>query len=103
MSPAENTADRPRRPESATPAVLWQAVLSARADRAQLRRHPAPGRDWAAQTALLNALEGYVHSLHVRGRPVPYALRDELCIERNIHPSRPRSFAAFESSDFTSR
>jgi hypothetical protein len=89
MSPEEHMPAQSPRPGS-TPAVLWQAVLSARADRAQLRKHPVPGRDAVAHTGLLDALEGYVQSLQERGRPVPYVLRDELCIERNIHhPSRP--------------
>jgi len=96
MSPAEQVPEHNPRPGS-TPAVLWQAVLSARADRAQLRKRPLPGRDAVAQTGLLDALEGYVHSLHARGLPVPYALRDELCIERNMHPSTPRAFAVFRS------
>ena len=96
MSPAEQVPEHNPRPGS-TPAVLWQAVLSARADRAQLRKRPLPGRDAVAQTGLLDALEGYVHSLHARGLPVPYALRDELCIERNMHPSRPRSVPALRS------
>ena len=89
MSPAEQVPDQGRKTGS-TPAFLWQAVLSARADRAELRKHPVPGRDAVAQTGLLDALEGYVQSLQERGRPVPYVLRDELCIERSIHhPSRP--------------
>jgi len=90
MSPAERIPEQGPRPGSSTPAVLWQAVLSARADRAQLRKHPVPGRDAIAQTGLLHALEDYVQSLQERGRPVPYGLRDELCIERNMHHrSRP--------------
>ena len=93
MSPAKQIPEqRPRqgsRPGSSTAAVLWQAVLSARADRAQLRKHPVPGRDAIAQTELLHALEAYMQSLQERGRPVPYGLRDELCIERNMHhPTR---------------
>ena len=96
MSPAEHVPEQGPRPGS-TPAALWQAVLSARADRDQLRKHPVPGRDATAQTGLLEALEGYVQCLQERGRPVPYTLRDELCIERNMHPSTPRSLAAWRS------
>jgi hypothetical protein len=90
MSPEERVPQQRPRPGSSTPAGLWQAVLSARADRARLRRHPVPGRDAVAQTGLLDALESYVKSLQERGRPVPYVLRDELSIERSIHhPSTP--------------
>ena len=90
MVPEEQIPAQGPRPGSSTPAVLWEAVLRARAERALFRRHPVPGRNAVAQTGLLDALEGYVQSLQERGRPVPYVLRDELCIERNIHqPSRP--------------
>jgi hypothetical protein len=90
MSPDEQTSEQGPGPGSSTPAGLWQAVLSARADRARLRKHAVSGRDAVAQTGLLDALEGYVQSLQERGRPVPYVLRDELSIERSIHhPSTP--------------
>ena len=42
------------------PAGLWQAVLIARAARAQRRKHPSPGHDAAAHTEPLDALESHV-------------------------------------------
>ena len=64
------------------PAVLWAAVLRARADLAR-QRHLGQGKlDSSAQAALLEALESYVKSLLDRGHPVPYALRDELRLHR---------------------
>ena len=64
------------------PAVLWEAVLRARADLAR-QRHLGQGKlDSSAQAALLEALESYVKSLIDRGHPVPYALRDELRLHR---------------------
>jgi len=65
-----------------TPASLWDAVLTARAalvhERHLRRRPPEP----TARTVLLEALEAYVRSLEERSHPVPYALRDELRLQR---------------------
>lgn len=61
---------------------LWEAVLSARAVWAQERHLPQRGLEPAARLALLDALEAYVKSLDERGHPVPYALRDELRLQR---------------------
>ena len=77
---------RPRpRPEprpGVTPASLWDAVLTARAaleHERQLHQRPA---ELTARAVLLEALEAYVRSLEERSRPIPYALRDELRLQR---------------------
>jgi hypothetical protein len=61
---------------------LWEAVLRARAVWAQERHLPQRGSEPTARLALLDALEAYVKSLDERGHPVPYALRDELRLQR---------------------
>jgi hypothetical protein len=61
---------------------LWEAVLSARAVWAHERHLPQRGSEPNARFALLDALEAYVKSLDDRGHPVPYALRDELRLQR---------------------
>lgn len=68
--------------------ALWQAVLSARAAWAQERHAPQRGLEPTARAALLDALEAYVTSLDRRGHPVPYALRDELRLQRLTVASR---------------
>lgn len=79
MAPLDR-ASGPERCEA--PTVLWDAVLNARAVWAEERhlRHRGPG--CSARPELLRALEAYVRSLDQRGRPVPYALRDELRLIR---------------------
>ena len=65
-----------------TPASLWGAVLTARAalvHERHLRRGPG---DRTARAVLLEALEAYVRSLEERSHPIPYALRDELRLQR---------------------
>jgi hypothetical protein len=64
------------------PAGLWNAVLSARADLAHERHLPQRHLESSARVALVEALESYVKSLAERGHPVPYALRDELRLQR---------------------
>jgi len=61
---------------------LWEAVLSARAAWAHERHLPQRGLEPNARLVLLDALEAYVRSLDERRRPVPYALRDELRLQR---------------------
>lgn len=83
--PTLSTAPRvrasiPKRCE--TPMLLWDAVLNARAVWAEERHHPCQGSAGCARSELLHALEAYVRSLNQRGRPVPYALRDELRLVR---------------------
>lgn len=73
-------ASVPKRCEA--PTDLWDAVLDARAVWAEERHFPRRGTDCSARTELLHALEAYVRSLDQRGRPVPYALRDELRLVR---------------------
>ena len=65
-----------------TPTDLWDAVLNARAALAHERHLPQGGLEPTARLALLHALESYVKSLGERGHPVPYALRDELRLQR---------------------
>jgi hypothetical protein len=65
-----------------TAAALWNGVLSARAAWANERHLPQRGLEPNARAALLDALEAYVRSLDQRGHPVPYALRDELRLQR---------------------
>jgi hypothetical protein len=65
-----------------TPSGLWHAVLSARAAWAHERHLSDRGSESDARLALVDALEAYVKSLDERGHPVPYALRDELRLQR---------------------
>jgi hypothetical protein len=69
------------------PSRLWKAVLNARADVAQERRQTQP--DPRARIALVDALQSYVNSLAQRNHPVPYALRDELRLQRLSCGSSP--------------
>jgi hypothetical protein len=64
------------------PAGLWKAVLKARADLAHERHLPQKHLEPSARVTLVEALEAYVTSLVERGHPVPYALRDELRLQR---------------------
>jgi len=71
-----------------TPVDLWQAVLSARNDLARERALPERHRHPTAQVVLVGALEAYILSLAERGHPVPYALRDEVRLQRLTCTSR---------------
>lgn len=85
-----NRVSVPKRCEA--PTVLWDAVLNARAVWAEERHLPSQGSGCNARSELLHALEAYVRSLDQRGRPVPYALRDELRLVRLTTSSRlPRT------------
>jgi hypothetical protein len=65
-----------------TPASLWDAVLTARVALVHERHlHPRP-TGLSARAVLLEALEAYVRSLEERSHPIPYALRDELRLQR---------------------
>jgi hypothetical protein len=64
------------------PSTLWERVLEARAALAHERHLPTSGLVPDARLALVDALESYVESLDGRGYPVPYALRDELRLQR---------------------
>ena len=75
------------------PAGLWEAVLIARAARAQRRKHPSPGHDAAAHTEPLDGLESHVASLQEQARPVSYVLRDELCIAEHPPLKTPGPYA----------
>lgn len=71
-------------PDSHASVVLRQAVLSARAAVAVQRRLPRGAAEVAARADLLRALEAYVDSLLRRRLPVPYAMRDELRLQRLV-------------------
>ena len=75
--------DQPVAPRRSDESVrLWNQVVSARTLVA-LERHSPVGSSLAtARAELLVALEAYVLSLTAHGRPIPYALRDELRIGR---------------------
>src|SRR5664279_3917378 len=65
---------------------LFQEVLSARAAMTVARRAPL-GRSRvvdAPRARLLLALEAYTAELNARNLPVPYAIRDDLRIQRRI-------------------
>lgn len=64
------------------PAALWREVLAARRAVTRQRHLPVRGSFAAARGELLSALEAYVASLAAQGRPIPYALRDELRLNR---------------------
>ena len=65
-----------------SPARLWNAVLVARDALAHERHQHQRPFEPSARVALLEALEAYVSSLDERGHPVPYALRDDLRLQR---------------------
>jgi hypothetical protein len=71
-----------------TPVDLWNAVLRARIDLADERALPRSHRQPTARVVLVGALEAYVTSLAERGHPVPYALRDEVRLQRRTCTSR---------------
>ena len=63
------------------PMILWKRVLEARTLVTTQRHVPIRGPS-IASAELLAALEAYAASLTNHGRPIPYALRDELNIRR---------------------
>jgi hypothetical protein len=63
------------------PTFLWNKVLKARTLVTAQRHLPIRGPS-IARAELLAALEAYAESLTNHGRPIPYALRDELNIRR---------------------
>ncbi len=67
--------------------MLWNQVLQARELVAEQRHVPASGSGSDARMELLSALEAYVASLMSRRRPIPYALRDELRLQRATCPA----------------
>jgi hypothetical protein len=76
------------------PTVLWEEVVRARAALADERQLTQGSAAAAARTELLRALEAYVESLSARGRPIPYAMRDELRLQRLTCPPDRRSTPA---------
>ena len=74
---------------SSLPALLHdvhQARLRLAAQRHVGRAHPELV---AARATLLGALERYTQALEASGRPVPYRMRDELNIYRELRRSNP--------------
>lgn len=76
------------------PAELWGAVVTAREALARQRQQPQRTSDPEARAALLDALEAYVESLEERGLPIPYAIRDELRIQRLTSPPGQKAYRA---------
>jgi hypothetical protein len=66
--------------------ALYEDLLRAR--RVVLRSRQVPSRNRLelsnARHDLVVALEAYTHGLDSAGRPVPYALRDELRLQRGL-------------------
>jgi hypothetical protein len=64
--------------------VLFQELTSARAAMVVARRAPlgTPSVFEGTRTRLLHALEAYTAALDARHLPVPYAIRDDLRIQR---------------------
>ena len=61
---------------------LWNRLVEAR-DTVTRQRHLPPGSSASlARGELLRALEAYVAGLASHGRPIPYALRDDLRLQR---------------------
>ena len=85
--PTPTSFDAGRVPAARTGSVddplrLWDQVVRARAVVERERRVPVNGSCASARSELLAALEAYVASLATHARPVPYALRDELRLQR---------------------
>ena len=85
--PTPTSFDAGRVPAARTGSVddplrLWHQVVRARAVVERERRVPVNGSCASARSDLLAALEAYVASLAIHARPVPYALRDELRLQR---------------------
>jgi hypothetical protein len=70
----------PQRPDE--PMFLWNKVVKARRVVTSQRHLPVGRPSSIARAELLSALEAYALSLTNRGRPIPYALRDELRLTR---------------------
>ena len=64
------------------PVALWNRVVEARTNLSRQRRCHLNGAHAATRAELLKALEAYAASLTRRRRPIPYVLRDELCLMR---------------------
>jgi hypothetical protein len=69
-----------RRPDE--PTFLWDKVVQARSLVTSQRSLPDGRTSSLARAELLSALEAYAVSLTNHGRPIPYALRDELRLKR---------------------
>ncbi len=74
--------------DPARAALLLGAVVEARAAVARERRLPRGGEGLEARVTLLATLESYASLLAEQGCPIPYAMRDELRIQRLM--SAPR-------------
>jgi hypothetical protein len=67
--------------------ALIQEVISARSAMTVARRAPLGASNVleVTRTRLLHALEAYTAALNERHLPVPYAIRDDLRIQRRAH------------------
>lgn len=70
-------------PHDADPQQLWDQLVAARAAVSRSRQLPTDPSGTAARHDLLLALEAYVECLEQHSRPIPYALRDELRLQRS--------------------
>jgi len=69
-------------PQAPNAQDLWNNLVSARAEVSRSRRLPMDAAGATARHDLLAALEAYVACLVEHGRPIPYALRDELRLQQ---------------------
>ena len=77
-------------PAAAEALELWTRVEQARVILADLRCHkPNTVQDARARVECLEAIAAYADCLVAQGRPVPYALRDELRLMRLTCRSTP--------------
>ena len=65
---------------------LWDAVVRARSVVDRQRQLPQSSSTPMARVELLEALEAYVADLDAQGRPIPYAMRDELRLQQLTCP-----------------
>jgi hypothetical protein len=81
-------------PPAASPQLLWDQLVQARAAVSRSRRLPMDAAGTTARHDLLAALEAYVACLEEHGRPIPYALRDELRLQqRTLSADRQLRYA----------
>lgn len=67
----------------------WDDVITARADLSVQRCDPRHDSGTATRVALVRALESYLALIAARGYPAPYALVNELQMQRRICRSGP--------------
>lgn len=80
--PTQRAAAQPPAQPPDRPTTLWTKVVKARGDVTSQRNLPVGRSSSIARAELLSALEAYALCLTNHGRPIPYALRDELRLMR---------------------